>query len=700
LNREATRILIVEDEALVRMDLKRVLAGLGYTDLREAGNAEAALALAKSEQPHLVLMDIVLAGGADGIDTANAIQSHLDIPVVYLTGNTDRAVMERAKESSPFGYILKPVEEQALYSTIEMALYKHQADRTLRQSELRYRQLFDEMLNGFALHEMLLDDAGKPIDYLFLQVNPAYEKMTGKTRQDLVGRRVTECLPGTEPYWIDVFGEVARTQKSVRFENYSAVLKKFFHVAAYSPVRGQVAVVFEDITQQKKTEEKLAHRTFHDALTNLPNRALCLDRILQALQRAKRRTNYLYAVLFLDIDRFKMVNDSLGHLAGDKLLQMVSAELSRHARSVDTVARVGGDEFAILLEEIKTQAEAVHVARRIMEGFRTPLLIDGQRIFLAFSIGLVLGPADYDRAEELLQNATIAMNYAKEQGGNRFKVFKWHMLKRIRRAWDVDSHLHQALQRKEFEIHLQPIYHLGTGRLAGFESLVRWRSAEGILVPPGEFIPIAEQTGLILQIGTWVLYESCRLMARWQRNLAGGAPLTMAVNLSAKQFSQPDFIRRMSRLLAETGVEPARLKVEITETMVMENPESVVAKLRGLRELGLTVSIDDFGTGYSSLAYLQRFPINTLKVDRGFVMDMDKYENLVIVKTIVNLAHNLGLDVVAEGIETEEQLATLAGLDCEYGQGYLFSRPMTVEAAETLVRDHFHSNRDDPPGHA
>ncbi len=687
----ATRILIVEDEPLVSMDLRRVLQGLGYADLRLATNATTALALVEAEAPDLVLMDIMLAGVRDGIETASIIQANFDIPVVYLTGNTDNAVLERAKESSPFGYILKPVDERPLYTTIEMALYKHKAERTLRNSERQFRQLFDEMLNGFALHEIILDESGQPCDYLFLQVNPAFEKMTGKSRQELVGKRVKECLPNLEPFWVDIFGEVAQTQKSVRFENYSGDLKKFFHVAAYSPRKGQVAAVFEDVTQQKKTEETLQHRTFHDALTTLPNRALCLDRILQALERAKRRTNYLYAVLFLDIDRFKMVNDSLGHLAGDKLLQMVSVELKRHARSVDTVARMGGDEFAILLEEIKAPAEAIHVSRRILEGFKAPLMIDGQRIFLTFSIGIVLGPADYDRSEELLQNATIAMNYAKSLGGSRFKVFKWPMLKKIRRAWDVDSHLHQAVQKKEFEIHLQPIFDLRTSKLAGFESLVRWRSSSNFLVPPGEFIPIAEQTGLILQIGNWVLHESCQTMARWQKTLVGGAPMTMAVNLSAKQFSQPDFIKRMARLLTETGVDPWRLKLEITETMVMDNPESVVTKLRGLRELGMTVSIDDFGTGYSSLSYLQRFPINTLKVDRGFVMDMDKYENLVIVKTIVNLAHNLGLDVVAEGIETRDQLETLTSLNCEYGQGFLFSKPMTVEAAEELVRAHFTS---------
>lgn len=681
-----TRILIVEDEPLVVMDLRRLLQGLGYTSVRAAASASEALVLVEEFQPGLVLMDIFLAGKRDGIETATLIRERHDLPVVYLTGNSDNDILERAKLTSPSGYILKPVDERLLHSALEMALFKHTAEHTLRQSEQQFRQLFEEMLNGFALHEVIVDENGRPCDYRFLQVNPAFEKMTGLTRGELVGKRVRQCLPSVEPFWIDIFGEVALNQKSVRFENYSADLKKFFHVAAYSPQKGQVAAVFEDVTKQKKTEETLQHRTFHDALTNLPNRALCLDRILQALERAKRRANYLYAILFLDVDRFKMINDSLGHLAGDAVLRMVGTELKRHARSVDTVARVGGDEFIILLEEIKTPSEAIHVARRIQEGLKTPLLIEGQRIFLTFSIGVVLGPADYERAEELLQNAAIAMNYAKNLGGSRFKVFKWPMLKKIRRAWDVDSHLHQAVQKREFEVHFQPIYDLRQNRLAGFESLVRWRSSANFLVLPNEFIPIAEQTGLILQIGNWVLYESCRTMAQWQRTLTGSIPLTLAVNLSAKQFSQPDFIKRLARVLTETGVEPWRLKLEITETMVMENPESVVTKLRSLRELGVTISIDDFGTGYSSLGYLQRFPINTLKVDRGFVMDMDKYENLIIVKTIVNLAHNLGLDVVAEGIETREQLDTLTSLGCEYGQGYLFSRPVKREAADHLVQ--------------
>lgn len=299
-------------------------------------------------------------------------------------------------------------------------------------------------------------------------------------------------------------------------------------------------------------------------------------------------------------------------------------------------------------------------------------------------MGMVLGPAEYAQPEELLQDAALAMEHARALGCGKIKVFKWAMRKRAQYALTVHQSLHNALEREEFRLHYQPIFTLADNALAGFEALIRWQVGDR-LVPPNDFIPHAEQTGLIVPIGAWALQEACREAARWERDFALPKNFSIAVNLSARQFAQPDLVRYLARALDESGLDPGRLKVEITETLVMQNPESVVHKLRGLREMGAKVSIDDFGTGYSSLAYLQRFPINTLKVDRSFVSDLDAFENLVIVRTIVSLAHNLGLDVVAEGIETERQRDFLAELTCECGQGFLFSKPLPQSRALEML---------------
>jgi len=389
-------------------------------------------------------------------------------------------------------------------------------------------------------------------------------------------------------------------------------------------------------------------------------------------------------VLFLDLDSFKPINSSLGYSFGDQVLRTVAKRIQGIARGLDTVARCGPDEFGLILEELRNPGEALRVARRIGQELSKVLEMDEHQLHFTASMGVVLGPAEYEQPEELLQDAALAMEHARALGGGKIRVFKWAMRKRAQYALTVHQSLHNALDREEFRLHYQPIFNLSDNTLAGFEALIRWQVGDR-LVPPNDFVPHAEQTGLIVPIGAWALREACREAARWERDFALPKNFSIAVNLSAKQFAQPDLMRYLARALDESGLDPSRLKVEITETLVMQNPESVVHKLRGLREMGTKVSIDDFGTGYSSLAYLQRFPINTLKVDRSFVSDMDAFENLVIVRTIVSLAHNLGLDVVAEGIETERQRDFLADLSCECGQGYLFSRPLAQDRALEML---------------
>ncbi|MDQ3802732.1 MAG: EAL domain-containing protein [Acidobacteriota bacterium] len=440
--------------------------------------------------------------------------------------------------------------------------------------------------------------------------------------------------------------------------------------------------------QLEESREHFRHAAFHDSLTGLPNRALLADHLRLSIERARRRADHLFAVLFLDLDRFKNINDSLGHAAGDRLLVEVARRLETCMRPTDTVARLGGDEFAVLLDGLDSNEDAVRVAERVQEELARPLYLDGHEVYTTASIGITICTAYYDDPENILRDADTAMYYAKENGKARYELFDAAMHASVVARLQLENDLRRAVENHEFFVHYQPIIALGTGRVAGFEALVRWRHPERGFVSPAEFIPLAEETGLIADIGDWVLYESCRQMSEWRRELPPHSGLTVSVNLSSKQFTQPDLIGRIAHTLRETGLPPQFLKLEITESAVMDNAEVAALMLIQLREKGIQLSIDDFGTGYSSLSYLHRFPVDTLKIDRSFVGRMGEGgENTEIVRTIVTLASNLGMAVIAEGVETREQHEQLNALKCEYGQGYLYSRPVDADAALALIRE-------------
>lgn len=682
----ALSILVVEDERIIALDIGARLRRLGYRVSGTVASGPQALEACEKDPPALVLMDIVLNGGMDGIEAAGLIRERHDIPVVYLTSHADQETLRRAARTAPYGFVIKPGNDGWLQSAIEVALYKHATEIDLKRSEERFRALFERMLNAFALFEAVCDEQGRAADLRILEVNPAFERVTGFPRAEVENRLLREVLPGVEPFWIETLGETALSRVPTRFENYLADLNRYFLVEAYSPNPGQVAAVIEDVTCLRRGEQLLRHRTFHDPLTDLPNRALCLDRLNRAIERARRRLNYVYAVIFLDLDRFKLINDSLGHLAGDKVLRQVAEVLGGHVRRLDTVARVGGDEFTVLLEEISSPGDALRVARKIRDSLAQAMLVDGRTIYLSASMGVVLGPAEYERPEELLQNATIAMNHARRVGPGRIRVFDWAMRESAEHDLGVEVDLRRCLHERRFLLHYQPIVRLADGSLAGFEALVRRVRPDGGLDLPGEFIAVAEETGLIVPLGNLILGEACAALGFLCAELPAANGLFVAVNLSAKQFLQPDLVKQTLRALRKAGADPRRLHLEITESVLMDNPESALAKLRGMREMGARIGVDDFGTGYSSLSYLQRFPLDRLKIDRGFVGGMDDQGNMVIVKSVIGLAHSLGLEVVAEGIETPRQEAMLKDLGCDFGQGFLYSRPVPLLQAQALVR--------------
>ncbi|HSS22206.1 MAG TPA: EAL domain-containing protein [Pyrinomonadaceae bacterium] len=435
----------------------------------------------------------------------------------------------------------------------------------------------------------------------------------------------------------------------------------------------------------EENKEHFRHAAFHDALTGLPNRPLLLDHLKLAIERSRLQHEHPFAVLFIDLDRFKNINDSLGHNVGDQLLVAVSEKIGACLRPTDTVARLGGDEFAILLDRLDGPEIATEVAERIQSELLKPIILNGHEVYTTASIGIRLSENGREDAENMLRDADTAMYRAKDSGKACHQVFHSTMHTRAVALLKLETDLRRAIEREEFYVHYQPIISLATETLVGFESLVRWNHPERGMVPPDEFISVAEDMGFIAEIGAFVLKQACTQMRLWHTAL-GRESLTISVNLSGKQLTQADLIDNIQRTLTETQLNPSCLRLEITESVVMENAEMATSTLFQLRKLGVHLSIDDFGTGYSSLSYLHRFPVNNLKIDRSFIGRMAQGdENSEIVKTICTLANNLGMDVVAEGLETREQLELLRSLKCEYGQGYLFSRPVGAEEATVMV---------------
>ena len=442
----------------------------------------------------------------------------------------------------------------------------------------------------------------------------------------------------------------------------------------------EVTLILEDVTERKILEDQLSHQAFHDDLTGLPNRALLLNRLQQALKRTGRQDDQV-ALLFMDLDNFKYVNDSLGHRAGDDLLVGVAGRLKWCLGPEDTVARLGGDEFVVLLEKVSDVSEAAAVAELISRELEAPFDLNGQEVFVTTSTGIVLGGSG--EAEDLLRDADVAMYRSKEAGKDRHEVYKTGMRARASQRLGLEGDLRRAVERggEQFVVRYQPEVEVETGRTVGFEALVRWHHPERGLVLPGEFVPLAEDTGLIVPIGLRVLEQACR-QAQALRQRGNGYP-TMYVNLSARQFKEPALVEDISRIIAATGMDPTRLALEITESDVMNDAAAAVVALSRLKALGIGLAIDDFGTGYSSMSYLKRFPVDCLKIDRSFISGLGEGtgDDEVIAAGMVSLAHALGLSVVAEGVETEAQLSRLRNMGCEVAQGYYFAKPLEGKAA-------------------
>lgn len=682
------RILVVEDEVIIAQDIQRTLIQLGYDAPIFSVNGKDALEQVTAIKPDLILMDIHLKGGMDGIAVADEIRRSSALPVVYLTAHSDEGTLRRARITEPYGYIIKPFEERELEIAVDIALYRHAAEKKLKQMERWLATTLKSIGDG-----VIATDTTGTVTFM----NQMAETLSGWTLQEALGCPIEQILNlvyETNPTEVEsLVTRVLREKMIIEVEQDTVLITRTGQSMpindSAAPIRNDdgdiigIVIIFRDVTARKQVEQQLRHLAMHDPLTGLPNRMHFTDRLNIAFEYSRRHEDYRFAVLFIDLDRFKVINDSLGHLFGDKLLVEIAKRLKNSLRSNDTIARLGGDEYAILVTDITDMRDVMHVAERIQKNMASAITINGQEVFTAASIGIAFNTS-YKRPEDMLRDADTALYKAKELGRGRFIVFDTDLHERAKRLLQLETDLRRAIEREEFCIYYQPIVSIADVRVHGFEALLRWRHPELGLIPPEDFLAQMEESGLLVRIGKWMLNEACRQLREWQSQ--GDDLITIGINLSHKQFLQPDLVEQVGEALVENGLEARQLCLEITEEVIADY-ETTARILADLDALGVQLHIDDFGIGYSSLSKLQHSPIDVLKIDRSFVKPLAEAasENGVLVRTILLMAGEMGKDVVAEGIETIRQLDQLKAWGCKYGQGYLFAEPLAAEAAAEFL---------------
>ena len=716
-------VLYVEDEDEIREELAVFLRRRVAT-VHLAANGQAGLDAFTQYQPDLVITDIRMPV-MNGFEMAERIRAMSpEIPIIITTAFEETSYFQKAIDLGVDKYVTKPLNLDILAAALRKCARLIRAEAALREVDERYpllfqpshraisvavadgravetravaRDLSERAEHALQLAARVFESSGEAIvitdpDNLILSVNRAFSKLTGYSQEEVIGRdpRLLKSDRHEPTFYQELWksllaaghwqGEIWNRRKN------GEVYPEWLSITVVRDTQGQVLnyiAIFSDISEIKAAMQQIEFLAHYDPLTRLANRRLLEQRVEQLIALAARNKKQL-ALLFIDLDRFKVVNDSLGHAAGDVILETVAQRLRATMREVDCLARLGGDEFVCVLHDVIEPPDVHIAARRLMAALDEPIPVAGHTLTVTSSIGISLYPGDGVDYETLLKHADAAMYSAKKAGRDRFAFFCESMNVSMAREREIESALRRALSLDEFVLHYQPQVAIGSGRIIGMEALLRWNSAQLGPIAPGAFIPLAEETGLIVAIGEWVLREACRQNAQWQR--AGLPAVVVAVNLSALQFRQSNLPETVRGALQASGLAARWLELELTESLIMQDAEYTIASLQVLKEIGTTLAIDDFGTGYSSLAYLKRFAIDKLKIDQSFIRDIPDDDDDKIVTAIIGLAHALNLKVIAEGVETDGQLAFLRERHCDEMQGYLYRRPLPAAAMEELLK--------------
>ncbi len=700
------RILLVDDKQELLTSLHHLVTLYGY-EADQALGGEAAMNALQNDTYDVVLLDLIMPGvsGHDILDYA--AREKLKCKIVVVSGDSSFSGVKHALHCGAFDFVKKPYEAAELIATMETAL------RQVRL-EVEHEVMEGQLKESEELHRFIVNSSPDLVYMLdrngcFTFLNDRIESMLGFTKRELIGKHYSELVDEDDMQAAhNLFNERRTGERAVKnveirlkskrqdrrmgVNRHQTVWSELTAMGIYANDKERTRQNFagtygtaRDISERKQAQEVINFQAYHDLLTHLPNRALLKDRLNLAITHARRNKRKL-AAMFLDLDRFKLVNDTLGHSMGDRLLKAVANRLQSCLRKGDTLSRFGGDEFTLLLPEVRTRDDVVVIAEKILDRLNEPFVIDGHELFVGASIGIAMYPEAGDSGESLIQNADIAMYHVKGRGKNGYQFFSDEMNHQFSTRLNMERELRNGLIQGEFEVHYQPQVALATGAINGVEALVRWRHGSRGLIEPREFLPLAEETGLILQIDEFVQQQAFHDVAAWQR--AGYGDIGLSVNLTAQQLEQDGFVERFTASLTASGLNPEFVKLEITENTLMQDMEIIIPKLKAVRKLGARIAVDDFGTGYSSLSYLHQFPINTLKIDRSFVGDIRAEQgDASIINAIVAMARGLQLDLVAEGVENRTQLKYLQAQGCEEVQGYIFSPAVPASELVSLLEN-------------
>ncbi|WP_275097015.1 EAL domain-containing protein [Sedimenticola hydrogenitrophicus] len=699
------RILVVDDEVRMRESVRDLLKAYGHASII-AANGQVALEILDGNPIELILLDLNMPE-ISGLEFLELLKTDFpEIDVVIVSGEATFANATEALRNGVSDFLRKPYNPVELLGIIENVLKKRSLEREFKQvhqkleaSEYRYRFIVDNSPDII----YMLDEAG-----YFCFVNDRISQLLDYKQDDLIGHHYSEVVHEDDvekaKYAFAERRTGDRASRNVEFRlrcKDNSQPSRYFESRAVSVELNSMGIyrdtgggeqrcyvgtygVARDISERKRAEEIINFQLYHDLLTQLPNRALLRDRLGLAISQAKRNGNQL-ALMYLDMDRFKVINDSLGHVAGDQLLQTVANRLRNCLRDSDTLARVGGDEFNLLVPEVTGRVDAIRLVEKVLANLKAPIFIDGVEVFVSFSIGIALFPDNGETMDALIKHADIAMYHVKRRGKDGYEFFSNEMKGSADQHLSLDTGLRRAIDEGQLQVYFQPQINLQSGKVSGMEALLRWKHPEVGNISPTEFIPVAEESGLINEIGSWVLDAGCAELSKWRK--AGHDQIKLAVNVSSKQLAQADFEQQVFKVLTRHGVPGSALELEITENVLIQDMDQVVHKLRQLHAAGICIAVDDFGIGYSSLGYLQSLPLSTLKIDRSFVSGIRATSSRnSIVTAIIAMAKELGLDIIAEGVETEVQYQQLKRLGCPNAQGFLFSRPMPKEQVGLFLK--------------